>query len=157
MDTNDDPISADFMSALRRLVEGKPTHEKLKLKAAEGKLRVNILNVSLEAGHARTLIGLEGCAYPLVRGEILEAMEVGNGPKEALKAHVRRLRNLVSELEDRLEERDSYNALLLLRLRAYEQGNDVSGRRRNPASAEERRTAMSIVKAPVKKAPKEDT
>ncbi|WP_066739195.1 hypothetical protein [Cupriavidus sp. D384] len=151
METNDDSISADFMSALKRLIEGTPTNPKVKLKAANGKLRVNVLNVSLEAGHSRSLVGLANCAYPKVREAILEAMDDPTGPREALKAHIRRLRNLNSELEDMLAERDSYNALLLLRLRAYEQGNDMAGRRRKPATSEERKMAMSIVKAPKQK------
>jgi hypothetical protein len=151
--SKEDPIKHTFRSALKRLIEGKPTNPKLKQKAADGKLRVNVLNVSIEAGHSRTLIGHDGCAYPDVRSEILATLDE-SGPKETLKAQIRRLRNSVSELEDRLEQRDSYNAILLLRLRAYEQGSDISGKRMNPASTRERQAAMSIVKTPVRKSRK---
>ncbi|AJY44045.1 hypothetical protein I6G56_14820 [Burkholderia humptydooensis] len=141
---NEDPVAADFISALQRLIDGTPTHPKLIAKAADGKLRVNLLSVSIEAGHSRTLIGHKDCAYPDVRNAILRTLE-NFGPKETLKAEILRLRNQVSELQDKLEERDSYNVRLLLRLRAYEQGNDASGKRMKPASKSERQAAMSIV------------
>lgn len=75
-----DPIEQDFRDALQRLVEGKPENKKLKAKAKEGKLKINKSNVALEAGHSRTLIGLEDCRYPTVRAEVTLAQ----GGKKAL-------------------------------------------------------------------------
>lgn len=75
-----DPIEQAFLDALRRLVEGKPTHKILKAKAKEGRLKVNSFNVALEAGHSRTLIALEDCRYPKVR----EAVKLAQGGKTAM-------------------------------------------------------------------------
>lgn len=75
-----DPIAQDFLDALQRLVEGRPTHKDLKAKAKSGTLKVNPSNVALEAGHSRTLIGLEDCRYPKVR----EAVMLAKGGAKAL-------------------------------------------------------------------------
>lgn len=75
-----DPIEQDFLDALQRLVEGKPTHKTLKAKAKEGRLKVNSSNVALEAGRSRTLIALEDCRYPKVR----EAVKLAQRGKKAL-------------------------------------------------------------------------
>ncbi len=74
-----DPIEQDFKNALQRLIEGKPLNAKLKQKAKVGKLKVNTLNVALEAGRSRTLIALENCRYPVVR----QAIEDVKGGKES--------------------------------------------------------------------------
>lgn len=74
-----DPIEKDFLDALQRLIEGKPTHKKLKAKAREDRLKVNASNVALEAGRSRTLIALEDCRYPKVR----EAVRLAQGGKKA--------------------------------------------------------------------------
>lgn len=74
-----DPIEQDLLSALQRLVEGKPTHKTLKAKAKEGRLKVNTSNVALEARRSRTLIALEDCRYPKVR----EAVKLAQGGKKA--------------------------------------------------------------------------
>jgi hypothetical protein len=75
-----DPIENDFLDALQRLIEGKPTHKALKAKAKSGTLKVNTSNVALEAGRSRTLIALEDCRYPKVR----EAVKLAQGGKKAL-------------------------------------------------------------------------
>lgn len=77
-----DPIEQDFLDALQRLIEGKPTHKTLKTKAKSGTLKVNTSNVALEAGRSRTLIALEDCRYPKVR----EAVKLAQGAKKALPA-----------------------------------------------------------------------
>lgn len=74
-----DPIEQDLLSALRRLVEGKPTHKTLKAKAKEGRLKINTSNVALEARRSRTLIALEDCRYPKVR----EAVKLAQGGTKA--------------------------------------------------------------------------
>jgi len=73
-------IEQDFLAALQRLVEGKPTHKTLKASAKAGKLKINTVNVALEAGRSRTLIALEDCRYPKVR----EAVKLAQGGKNAL-------------------------------------------------------------------------
>lgn len=75
-----DPIEQDLLDALQRLVEGKPTNKTLKVKAKEGRLKVNTSNVALEAGRSRTLIALEDCRYPKVR----EAVKLAQGGKKTL-------------------------------------------------------------------------
>jgi hypothetical protein len=81
-DTLDEPDSTeqDFLKALKRLVDGKPTHKTLKASAKAGKLKINIANVALEARRSRTLIALEDCRYPKVR----EAVKLAQGGKNAL-------------------------------------------------------------------------
>jgi hypothetical protein len=75
-----DPIERDFLDAVQRLVEGKPENKKLKAKAKAGKVKINISNAALEAGHSRTLIALEDCRYPKVR----EVIHLAQGGKTAL-------------------------------------------------------------------------
>ena len=140
----DDAVRADFLAAFERLKSGVPNHPELERKAKEGVLRVNILSVSMEAGHSRSLIGYEGCAYPDVREEILRALD-SEIPRGTLKAEIRRLRNEVSELQDKLDWRDTYHAELMVRLRSYERGLNPDGKRRDAASKSERLAAMSIV------------
>lgn len=75
-----DPIEQDFMNALQRLLDGKPTEKKLKaLLKQKGKLPLNAVNVALEAGHSRTLISMDVCRYPKVR----EAIRIAKGDKTA--------------------------------------------------------------------------
>lgn len=64
----EDPIERDFLDAIQRLQDGTPKHKRLKAQRAKGTLKINISNVAMEAGRARTLIALEhGCRYPRVR------------------------------------------------------------------------------------------
>lgn len=66
-----DPIEAEFIAALARLRDGTPRNPKLASLAENGKLKINISNVALEAGRSRTLIGFSGCRFQSVRDEIL--------------------------------------------------------------------------------------
>lgn len=75
-----DPIEQDFLDALKRLMEGRPENKKLMTSARAGKLKINAVNVALEAGHSRTLIALEDCRYPKVR----EAVKLAQGGKKTL-------------------------------------------------------------------------
>lgn len=62
-----DPIEQAFRDALQRLIEGEPKNKGLKELASKGILRINSASVALEAGYSRTLIGMDGCRYPIVR------------------------------------------------------------------------------------------
>lgn len=90
-----DPIERDFLDALQRLVEGKPTDKTLKAKARAGSLKVNTSNVALEAGRSRTLIALEHCRYPKVR----EAVKLAQDGKMALPTtYTQLIKNLRADL-----------------------------------------------------------
>ena len=90
-----DEIEQDFMDALQRVVEGKPNNKKLKASVKAGKLRVNTLNVALEAGRSRTLIGMDGCRYPAVR----EAIRLAQGFKKSVPTtYTQLIQNLRSDL-----------------------------------------------------------
>lgn len=62
-----------FMAALERLQRGEPTSKPLREKLAKGRLEVSFSSVALEAGHSRTLIGFDDCAYRDVRRAVAEA------------------------------------------------------------------------------------
>lgn len=64
-------VERAFHDAIDRLLAGKPKVPKLRRLAAEGRLNINPSTVALEAGHSRTLIGLENCRLPAVRNRIL--------------------------------------------------------------------------------------
>lgn len=69
-----DVIEQDFLGAIERLRDGEPRNRMLKTQKAKGTLRINISNVALEAGRARTLIAVEsGCRYPRVRELVKQA------------------------------------------------------------------------------------
>lgn len=65
----------DFEHALLRLQRGDPRHPDLRKAKREGRLRISIAAVALEAGRSRTLIGKKECAYPQVRRDVLAAVE----------------------------------------------------------------------------------
>lgn len=67
-----DSIEKDFRDALQRLQSSKPTNGLLRKKVQAGKLKVTIANVALEAGHSRTLIGMDDCKYPVTRKLIVD-------------------------------------------------------------------------------------
>ncbi|WP_374605234.1 AAA family ATPase [Niveibacterium sp.] len=90
-----DPIEQDFLNALQRLQEGKPQNKKLKAKASAGKLRINTVNVALEAGRSRTLIALEDCRYPKVRAAVKLAQ---GGKKESPSTYTQLIANLRADL-----------------------------------------------------------
>lgn len=108
-----DPIERDFMDALERLVQGKPTHKALKdLLKKKGKLPVNGVNVALEAEHSRTLISMDSCRYPKVR-EAIRLAKVGktNEPQN--------YRQLVQNLRAALAEEKATNKLLHLQVQVH--------------------------------------
>ena len=49
-----DKYELGFVAALNRLIDNKPTNDKLAIKARENKLKINPANVALESGFARS-------------------------------------------------------------------------------------------------------
>lgn len=146
MDIKDlDGIEETLLSALERLKSGAPTNPDLVEAAEKGRLRINVSAVAKEAGCSRTLIGYSGCAYPEVRTAVLEAIPSSRREGETMKEEVLRLRNEVSELEDKLAVRDTTYAELVLRTRAHERGILPNSKRVNPATRAQRRASLSIV------------
>lgn len=137
-----DPIERDFLEALQRLVEGKPTNKALKASAKAGKLRINTVNVALEAGRSRTLIALEDCRYPKVR----EAVKLAQGGKKALPTtYTQLIANLRADLatvkaEKRLLEK-TMAAHVLARRRA-----EVNSRRDAAEAARLRKQVVELEK-----------
>lgn len=147
---NDEASSAQtkteraLWEALQRIETGAPNNPDLIDALKSGRLRVNFATVAKEAGCSRTLIGVEGCAYPKVRDAIIQRKS------QPLKAEIERLRARVAELEMKLRERDSTYAELLLRTRALQRGRTPLGSSASP-SAKERRDAMTLVTVPKSK------
>lgn len=69
-----DEVERDFLSAIDRLIKHKPRNMGLKRKIVRGTFKFSFSAVAMEAGHSRTLIALENCAYPVVRRRIIELM-----------------------------------------------------------------------------------
>ncbi|WP_211206922.1 hypothetical protein [Thiobacillus denitrificans] len=108
-----DPIEQAFMDALQRLVDGKPTQKTLKaLLKKKGKLAVNAVNVSLEAGHSRTLIAMHECRYPKVR----EAIRLSKGGKTT---HPTTYTQLIQNLRADLAQEKAQKKLLQLQIAAH--------------------------------------
>jgi hypothetical protein len=56
-------VEKDFLEAYYRLSAGAPLNDKLKVRVAKGKLRVNENTVAMEAGHSRTLLSQRAPGY----------------------------------------------------------------------------------------------
>lgn len=110
-----DRIEGDFLQALDRLKAGRPLHEKNVALAEDGRLKITISAVALEAGHSRTLIGKISCKYPHVRERILAAIAPSE-PKVTADSIIRRLRKENDELTSRLSLALSAQAALTRRL-----------------------------------------
>lgn len=124
--TGNDSARADFLAALGRLRQSKPTHPDLIVMAEKGLLKISPASVAKEARRSRTLIGMEGCKYPDIRREVLASKD--QSPlqikrSQALKAmsdEVKRLKSAIqvkdtalavarlkiAELERRLQEHE---------------------------------------------------
>ncbi len=107
-----DVIEQDFVDALQRLIEGKPNHKKLKASHKTGKLKVNAVNVALEAGRSRTLIGMDGCRYPAVR----EAIRLAQGGKKSVPSTYTQL---IQNLRSDLAQAKADNKMLQLQITAH--------------------------------------
>lgn len=110
--TERDTIEQDFMNALQRLVEGTPKNKKLKASVKAGKLKINVFNVALEAGRARTLIALEDCRYPMVR----EAIRIAQGGKRKVPSTYTQL---IQNLRADLAQAKTENKLLQVQIAAH--------------------------------------
>jgi hypothetical protein len=107
-----DAIEKDFTDALKHLVEGEPTHKKLKAMLKSGKLKINTVTVALEAGRSRTLIGMDKCRYPKVR----EAIRLAQGGKKSEPStYTQAIENLRADLAKAKAE----NKLLQVQISAH--------------------------------------
>ena len=67
-------IEEEIMSAIDRLIDGKPTHHALQQRAVAGKLAINFSTVATEARRSRTLIAVEPARLPEVRNRIVSIL-----------------------------------------------------------------------------------
>ena len=65
-------LEQEYRDAFERLKSGRGIRDSaLRRRAQNGQLRINISTVAREAGHSRTLIGMDGCRFKALRDEIL--------------------------------------------------------------------------------------
>lgn len=128
----DDPIERDFLDAIQRLQDGTPKHKKLKLQKAKGTLKINISNVAIEAGRARTLIALEqGCRYPRVR-ELVKHAKSGKSALPTTNTElIDRLRADKTELAAQVKK---YQAEAAAHFQARVKAEGAATRERNTVS-----------------------
>lgn len=127
-----DPIEQDFLDAIDRLLEGEPKSKQLKARMAKGTLRVNVVNVALEAGHSRTLIALEaGCRYPRVRELIKQAKTGRSRLPTTLNEVIARLRAENAELRAQLK---THRTAMLAHFNARDKAESEAARERATAS-----------------------
>lgn len=117
MHSTADPIEQDFIDALERLKASKPTNKDLAKKVKLGKkVKINLSNVALEAGHSRTPIATrKNCKYPKVRQAILEATKPVV-PEHTAEYAIRTLREANAELQKENRLLLSVHAALLRRM-----------------------------------------
>jgi len=115
-----DAIEKAFLDAIERLIAGKPNNSGLQTAQAKGKLKMNISNVALEAGHSRTLIAYKGCKYPRVRDKIRILLSDQPAPNSASEV-LTRLREENATLQLRLQQTISHNAALIRRMHVLDQ------------------------------------
>lgn len=109
----------DLFDALDRLKANEPTHPELIRKARQKKLRINPTTVAKEAKRARTLIGLENCAYPEIRKAIAQL----KAPPKPVPSHTEIVDGLKREnksLRMSVETAMSRVAAMALRMEALE-------------------------------------
>lgn len=107
-------VELSFFDALERLKSGAPNDPQLAKRAKRGILRISVAVVAQEAGHSRTLISHEGCAYPAVRRAILDAKAPPRSEPTSLAEINRRLRQENAELRRTVKlARDSMAAMAL--------------------------------------------
>jgi hypothetical protein len=91
-------IESDFMDALERLKAGSPRDPALSKRAREGRLTINPVTVSQEAGRSRTLIGSDNCKYPHIRELVLQA-GARRGDRFSSQDVITKLRDTVKVLQ----------------------------------------------------------
>jgi predicted kinase len=137
-----DPIEKDFLDALQRLLEGKPLHKTLKASAKAGKLKINTVNVALEAGRSRTLIAMEDCRYPKVR----EAIKLAQGGKKALPTtYTQLIENLRADLATLKAEKRLLETTMAAHVLARRKA-EVSARRDAAEAARLRKAVVELEK-----------
>lgn len=127
-----DPIERDFLDAIQRLQDGAPKSKKLKAQNIKGTLRINISNVAIEAGRARTLIALEqGCRYPKVR-ELIKQVKSGKSTLPTTHTElIQRLRIDKAELAAQVKK---YQAEAMAHFQARVKAEGEAKRERNIVS-----------------------
>lgn len=111
----DPEIERAFLDALARLDAGKPTDPGLKRRSEKGRLRINFSTVAKEAGRARGLVAVEETLYSTARDAILDKMAPVS-KEQSPEVVIAQLRKRIQDLEKRLENADSVNAVLMLRV-----------------------------------------
>lgn len=102
-------------AALDRVIAGTPNNPDLIALARKRRLKVNITNVTKEAGVSRTLIGFEDCRYPSIREEIL-GIKLPVRTKTDMRSVNADMRAHNKKLENQLEMSLSEQAALLIRI-----------------------------------------
>lgn len=105
----------DLLDALERLKAGHPTELRLVERAIRGKLRINPLTVSIEAGRSRTLIGMPDCMSPDVR-ELVLAERNRSVDYRVRVSDVLAAKAQVRELLEKIRTKDSALAAAFLRI-----------------------------------------
>jgi hypothetical protein len=133
-------VERDLSNALRRLEAGAPTNPELIRKIRRGNLRINPTTVAKEAGHSRTLVSRDNCAYPKIRAAILR-----HGPQrkpaKGIVETTADLRKRVAELKREVQAGREERVAILLRMKKLEDNAN-----RGIAIAE-RRAAKAIKEA----------
>lgn len=127
-DPKRDGIEQDLLAALDRLKAGKPKNKDLLVLAKQGKLRISVSTVALEAGRSRTLIGHAKCQYPHVRDKVL-AMRHGEGEPTRLQDVLANKRHETTRLKREMQNLASHCAALIVRAAQMQEKNDELERR----------------------------
>lgn len=106
----------DFEDALERLRLGKPKHPDLARLATQGKLRITVASVALEACRSRTLIGFAGCRFPDIRDRIIKCGGRDESCGRGVTRVVEGLRRANAALRDEIQALRSQQALMLARI-----------------------------------------
>lgn len=86
-------VEKAFNEAIDRIIARKPRHPKLRHLAKQDRLTISPSSVALDAGHSRTLIGMEGCRLPKVRDRILKLSRPDDvAPPRSASAAIAQLR-----------------------------------------------------------------
>lgn len=113
-------VEQNLIDALERLKKGEPKNPGLAKKARVGKLRINPTTVAKEAGCSRTLIGLDECAYPKIRDQVLKYRDTASKPATSFEEINRQLRRDNLNLNEAVKIAMSRVAAMELQLHAGE-------------------------------------
>jgi hypothetical protein len=108
-----------LQEALERVRAMKPQNLELVALARKGKLKFNVSSVAQEAGVSRTLIGMEGCRYPKIRVQIIEA-KIPVRKRTDVRTINADLRAINRELERRLNLSLAERAAMVVRVQKTE-------------------------------------